>query len=211
MLWTTKPEHSIKSCRKRKLPRKTGMWFFQGLREDELGRWTRKLRFRSLHVGELSPSAELWERYALRIDCRFLGMPLWIMLPLPTILRAVSGKSRQSNVRQMPLRMTRSQKIHLQPMRSANAPPRTGPRLGATFGPRQPIPTWEPRSARGARSATTPYAIAMVPEVNISTTSCKKMLIECQRNTWASTPYSMRRRSNAGKECCRANPIFAVK
>lgn len=53
------------------------------------------------------------------------------MPPFPMMLRFVSGKARNSVTRQKPETMAKNPNIHLQPGPEANAPPMTGPRLGA--------------------------------------------------------------------------------
>ena len=76
--------------------------------------------------------------------------------PFWTMLRAVSGKKRNSKARKEPPRMTKNQKTHLQPALSESTPPTRGPKLGPTFAATMAAPSMRPLSAGIATSASTP-------------------------------------------------------
>jgi hypothetical protein len=67
-------------------------------------------------------------------DTRVLFIPPAAMLPLPTILREVSGKKRVRRMKQVPERIARNQNIYRHPRCCTMTPPSTGPRRGARLG-----------------------------------------------------------------------------
>jgi len=69
----------------------------------------------------------------INLDSGGLGNPLAGIDPLPTIFRQVSGKESVTRMRQLPDKIARNQKIHLQPRWALIAALSIGPKLGAVF------------------------------------------------------------------------------
>jgi len=90
----------------------------------------------NLRFGWLPASLLLWASEYVR---RKSDKTVWwyhaiAILPFPTMRRDVSGRKNTISRRQRPESRARSQNIHHHPVCWERAPPRTGPKLGATFG-----------------------------------------------------------------------------
>lgn len=69
--------------------------------------------------------------------------------------------------KKVPAKITRNQKMALQPRNWAKMPPRTGPSAGPSRVPESTKPMYLPRSAGVAISDTTALVMAMVGELPV--------------------------------------------